>query len=41
MSFHLYADDDQLNTTFPCNDDLELYSVISRLESCLDYITTG
>jgi hypothetical protein len=35
MSFHLYADDDQLYTTFACNDDVELYSVISRLESCL------
>ena len=35
MSFNLYADDDQLYTTFACNDDVELYSVISRLESCL------
>ena len=39
MSFHQYADDNQLYTTFACNDDAELNSVVFRMDPCLADIT--
>ena len=39
MGFHLYADDTQLYTTFSCDDDADLTTAISRIESCLAEIT--
>ena len=39
MDFHLYADDTQLYTTFSCDDNDDLTTTISRIESCLVDIT--
>ena len=39
MDFHLYADDTQLYTTFNCDDNDDLTTTISRIESCLVDIT--
>jgi len=45
MKFHLYADDTQLHTTFSCDDDADLTTAVSRIESCLaditDWMTTA
>ena len=39
MSFHLYADDTQLYTTFRCNkDDVQISSTVCRIERCLEDI---
>ena len=35
MSFHLYADDSQLYTTFSLNSDIEQDSATSRIEVCI------
>ena len=39
MDFHQYADDTQLYTTFSCDDQDDLTTTISRIESCLVDIT--
>ena len=39
MDFDLYADDTQLYTTFRCDDEDDLTTTISRIESCLIDIT--
>ena len=39
MDFHLYANDTQLYATFSCDDDDDLTTTISLIESCLVDIT--
>ena len=35
MSFHFYADDSQLYTTFTYGNDVDQYSAIRRIETCI------
>ena len=35
LSFHFYADDSQLNTSFACNDTADLVAAKHRLENCV------
>ena len=35
MSFHFYADDSQLYTSFACNDTSDLVAAKQRLENCV------
>ena len=35
LSFHFYADDSQLYTSFPCSDTSDLVAAKQRLENCV------